>query len=80
MCVSNKHCIPQISNKTLLLLCNASHYSCHIFRRAVMQGWGERAVFGKIRYMNYAGCKRKFDIPAYCKYVDRAVKEEKAKR
>jgi len=26
------------------------------------QGWGERAVFGKIRYMNYAGCKRKFDI------------------
>jgi deoxyribodipyrimidine photo-lyase len=45
-----------------------------------MQGWGERAVFGKIRYMNYAGCKRKFDIPAYCKYVDRAVKEEKAKR
>jgi len=26
------------------------------------QGWAERAVFGKIRYMNYAGCKRKFDI------------------
>jgi deoxyribodipyrimidine photo-lyase len=26
------------------------------------QGWGERAVFGKIRYMNYEGCKRKFDI------------------
>jgi deoxyribodipyrimidine photo-lyase len=26
------------------------------------QGWGERAIFGKIRYMNYAGCKRKFDI------------------
>ena len=25
------------------------------------QGWGERAIFGKIRYMNYAGCKRKFD-------------------
>uniref|UniRef100_A0A8C5F150 Photolyase/cryptochrome alpha/beta domain-containing protein n=1 Tax=Gopherus evgoodei TaxID=1825980 RepID=A0A8C5F150_9SAUR len=23
-------------------------------------GWAERAVFGKIRYMNYAGCKRKF--------------------
>ncbi|KOB77153.1 DNA photolyase [Operophtera brumata] len=28
-------------------------------------GWAERAVFGKIRYMNYAGCKRKFDIKAY---------------
>jgi len=26
------------------------------------QGWKERPVFGKIRYMNYAGCKRKFDV------------------
>jgi deoxyribodipyrimidine photo-lyase len=26
------------------------------------QGWAERAVFGKIRFMNYQGCKRKFDI------------------
>ena len=26
------------------------------------QGWAERAVFGKIRYMNYDGCKRKFTI------------------
>jgi deoxyribodipyrimidine photo-lyase len=26
------------------------------------QGWAERPVFGKIRYMNYAGCKRKFDV------------------
>jgi hypothetical protein len=32
---------------------------CCIF---VLQGWGERPIFGKIRYMNYAGCKRKFDI------------------
>lgn len=29
------------------------------------QGWGERAVFGKVRYMNYEGCKRKFDIRAF---------------
>jgi len=29
------------------------------------QGWTERPVFGKIRYMNYAGCKRKFDIGRY---------------
>ena len=27
--------------------------------------WGERDIFGKIRFMNYAGCKRKFDIKAY---------------
>ena len=34
---------------------------CGVHDRA----WGNRAVFGKIRYMNYAGAKRKFDIKAY---------------
>ncbi|KAI8127234.1 hypothetical protein FF38_03178 [Lucilia cuprina] len=29
------------------------------------QGWAERAIFGKIRYMNYQGCKRKFDVNAF---------------
>ena len=29
------------------------------------QGWRERPIFGKIRYMNYEGCKRKFDILKY---------------
>ncbi|CAF1426606.1 unnamed protein product [Adineta ricciae] len=29
------------------------------------QGWRERPVFGKIRYMNYDGCKRKFDVAKY---------------
>lgn len=29
------------------------------------QGWREREIFGKIRYMNYDGCKRKFDVPAF---------------
>ena len=28
-------------------------------------GWKERAVFGKIRYMNYAGCKRKFKVDQF---------------
>jgi deoxyribodipyrimidine photo-lyase len=27
--------------------------------------WNERPVFGKIRYMSYGGCKRKFDIQSY---------------
>ena len=27
--------------------------------------WKERPVFGKIRYMNFAGCKRKFNVNAY---------------
>ncbi|CAF1463993.1 unnamed protein product [Didymodactylos carnosus] len=30
------------------------------------QGWRERPIFGKIRYMNYEGCKRKFDIKTFC--------------
>lgn len=29
------------------------------------RAWGERPVFGKIRYMNEAGCRRKFDVHAY---------------
>lgn len=29
------------------------------------QGWREREVFGKIRFMNFNGCKRKFDIDKY---------------
>jgi deoxyribodipyrimidine photo-lyase len=28
-------------------------------------GWTERPIFGKIRFMNYAGCKRKFDVAAF---------------
>jgi deoxyribodipyrimidine photo-lyase len=29
------------------------------------RAWGERPVFGKIRFMNDKGCKRKFDTDAY---------------
>ena len=29
------------------------------------QGWAERAVFGKIRYMNYKGCERKFKVKEF---------------
>lgn len=29
------------------------------------RAWGERPVFGKIRYMNEAGCRRKFDVKRY---------------
>ncbi|KAF6253825.1 class II photolyase [Scenedesmus sp. NREL 46B-D3] len=45
------------------------------------QGWGERPVFGKIRYMNYAGCKRKFNIAKYVAWVNKevaAIKREQA--
>ena len=44
------------------------------------QGWGERAIFGKIRYMNYAGCKRKFDISKYvAKYGAKSYPVKKQK-
>ena len=33
------------------------------------RAWGERDVFGKIRYMNANGCKRKFDTESYIEYV-----------
>ena len=29
------------------------------------RGWGERPIFGTIRYMNEAGARRKFDVPRY---------------
>lgn len=44
------------------------------------QGWQERPIFGKIRYMNYAGCKRKFDVDGYVAYVKRIVGEIKKRK
>ncbi|WP_092376747.1 deoxyribodipyrimidine photo-lyase [Desulfomicrobium apsheronum] len=29
------------------------------------RGWTERPIFGKIRFMNYAGARRKFDVDQY---------------
>jgi deoxyribodipyrimidine photo-lyase len=34
------------------------------------RAWGERPVFGKVRYMNAAGLKRKFDADAYVKKIE----------
>lgn len=44
------------------------------------QGWRERPIFGKIRYMNYAGCKRKFNVDGYISYVKRLVGESKKRK
>ncbi|KAG0564082.1 hypothetical protein KC19_8G081400 [Ceratodon purpureus] len=41
------------------------------------QGWKERPVFGKIRYMNYNGCKRKFNIDGYVMNVNQMVAKTK---
>lgn len=37
------------------------------------RAWGDRPVFGKVRYMSFEGCKRKFDVN---KYITRAMKPE----
>jgi deoxyribodipyrimidine photo-lyase len=35
------------------------------------RAWGEREVFGKIRYMNRKGCERKFDVEKYIELQNR---------
>lgn len=39
------------------------------------QGWKERPIFGKVRYMNESGLKRKFNMEAYVTKVHRLIKE-----
>jgi deoxyribodipyrimidine photo-lyase len=34
------------------------------------RAWNEHPVYGKIRYMNYNGCKRKFDVVNYINHVN----------
>ena len=41
-------------------------------------GWAERPVFGKIRYMNHAGCKRKFKVEQYEARIAAEVRKVKA--
>lgn len=36
------------------------------------RAWRERAIFGKIRYMNEAGCRRKFNVDGYIHSVSKA--------
>ena len=40
------------------------------------RAWGERSVFGKIRYMNYNGCKRKFDVAKYIGRIESLNKKK----
>ncbi|XP_048019119.1 CPD photolyase [Megalobrama amblycephala] len=45
------------------------------------QGWAERPIFGKIRYMNYAGCKRKFDVAQFeRKYAAMKISKKDTKK
>jgi len=40
------------------------------------RAWGERPVFGKVRQMTLAGCRRKFDVDRYIQSVDAAERNE----
>ncbi len=45
------------------------------------QGWGERAIFGRIRFMNYEGCKRKFNIKEFvANYSSKEISNNNKKR
>jgi len=44
------------------------------------RAWQERPIFGKVRYMNANGLKRKFDIDKYVQRVDKIVKDIKNNR
>ncbi|CAI9093833.1 OLC1v1029417C1 [Oldenlandia corymbosa var. corymbosa] len=44
------------------------------------QGFRARPIFGKIRYMNYAGCKRRFDVDGYIAYVKRLAGESSKRK
>jgi deoxyribodipyrimidine photo-lyase len=33
--------------------------------------WFEREIFGKVRYMSYDGCRRKFSVPGYIASVEK---------
>jgi deoxyribodipyrimidine photo-lyase len=35
------------------------------------RAWGQRPVFGKIRYMSYNGCKSKFNVAKYIESVNK---------
>lgn len=37
------------------------------------RAWAEREIFGKVRYMSYQGCRRKFDVPGYIRRVNDCV-------
>lgn len=39
--------------------------------------WPERKIFGKIRFMSYDGCRRKFDIDKYISNIEKLKKSAK---
>ncbi|KAI3822149.1 hypothetical protein L1987_09731 [Smallanthus sonchifolius] len=44
------------------------------------KGFQERPVYGKVRSMTYAGCRRKFDVDGYIAYVKKLVRDIKKRQ
>jgi deoxyribodipyrimidine photo-lyase len=40
------------------------------------RAWGKHKIYGKIRYMNYNGCKRKFDVDRYILSINQIRKRD----
>jgi hypothetical protein len=72
------NCVGLLSQKRSTMFIPSVRYAVQTqSTRPWMQGWTERDIFGKIRFMNYNGCKRKFSIPDYITSVDKRIREEK---
>lgn len=37
------------------------------------RAWPERKIFGKVRYMNFSGCKRKFSVSDYISQIEKSL-------
>jgi hypothetical protein len=46
-------------------------------RVTVRRAWSERKVFGKVRYMSFAGSSRKFDSKRYIEQISALEKGRK---
>lgn len=64
-----------ILERLILLHCVLKLRDACVIGLHVLQGWSEREIFGKIRYMNEKGCRRKFKVDAYIENVNERLKK-----
>jgi deoxyribodipyrimidine photo-lyase len=70
----------QFNNRYFLDGLNANSYGNVAWTFGLFdRPWGERAIFGVIRYMNAAGLERKFEIDRYVEQVDDLCREHAGK-
>ena len=68
-----------LNNKYLLDGLNANSYTNVGWIYGLHdRAWTERDIFGKVRYMNANGLKRKFDIEAYVASIDEMIEQRRS--